>query len=492
LARDWPTGRGSVFASRGHDASAISRALKAGDLRRIAVGVYTADRFSSPESLVAANTYKLIASYAPGAVLVDRSAFGSPVTGGEVFIATNARKSDIELPGLVVRVRPGGRIDSDLAWSDGLALSGRGRAVLDNLVPTRGSGAKQARTLRMSELTDELASLATRNDAGYLERLSDEVEEVAAQLGHPLERMHQAQAVIGGLVGRVPLPETAGVAARGYGTQAADADRVKMFDALADHLAGLEELRLGAGAGDGTPTQAFYEAYLSNYIEGTIFTLEEAREIIESGKPPTIRPEDGHDILGTYSVVSDPIGRSSVPSDSVEFIDWLRARHQEVLRGRPALGPGELKTRPNQAGSYAFVRPEHVIGTLQAGYGYTEQLAAGWPRALMTMFVVSEVHPFNDGNGRIARVMMNAELSSAGLARVLVPVRWRDEYMGALRGVSQGMQAHRYVRVMEMAWRWTASIDFRDPATARGQLEATNALIDPRDGDEQGKALIIL
>lgn len=67
-----------------------------------------------------------------------------------------------------------------------------------------------------------------------------------------------------------------------------------------------------------------------------------------------------------------------------------------------------------------------MIGTLQAGYGYIEQLATAWPRALMTMFVVSEVHPFNDGNGRIARMMMNAELSSAGLARVIVPVRWRE------------------------------------------------------------------
>ena len=33
------------------------------------------------------------------------------------------------------------------------------------------------------------------------------------------------------------------------------------------------------------------------------------------------------------------------------------------------------------------------------------------------MFLISEVHPFDDGNGRIARVMMNAELVSAADVR---------------------------------------------------------------------------
>ena len=33
------------------------------------------------------------------------------------------------------------------------------------------------------------------------------------------------------------------------------------------------------------------------------------------------------------------------------------------------------------------------------------------------MFLVSEAHPFADGNGRTARIMMNAELIAAGQER---------------------------------------------------------------------------
>ena len=50
-----------------------------------------------------------------------------------------------------------------------------------------------------------------------------------------------------------------------------------------------------------------------------------------------------------------------------------------------------------------FVKPELVIGTLVEGFRYTEEVPPGFPRALYTLFLVSEVHPFDDGNGRIAR-----------------------------------------------------------------------------------------
>lgn len=46
------------------------------------------------------------------------------------------------------------------------------------------------------------------------------------------------------------------------------------------------------------------------------------------------------------------------------------------------------------------------------------------------MFMISEVHPFNDGNGRVARVMMNAELVRADQSRIIVPTVFREDYTG--------------------------------------------------------------
>jgi hypothetical protein len=51
----------------------------------------------------------------------------------------------------------------------------------------------------------------------------------------------------------------------------------------------------------------FYEAYFSNYIEGTEFTLDEAAAIVFAGDVPSDRPADAHGVLGTYEVVSDPL-----------------------------------------------------------------------------------------------------------------------------------------------------------------------------------------
>ena len=51
--------------------------------------------------------------------------------------------------------------------------------------------------------------------------------------------------------------------------------------------------------------------------------------------------------------------------------------------------------------------------------------------------MILEVHPFTDGNGRVARVMMNAELSAANLARIVIPSVYRREYLGGIRRVSQ-------------------------------------------------------
>jgi Fic family protein len=98
------------------------------------------------------------------------------------------------------------------------------------------------------------------------------------------------------------------------------------------------------------------------------------------------------------------------------------------------------------------------------------------------MFLVSEVHPFSDGNGRIARVMMNAELVAAGLRRIIIPTVFRDDYLGALRALSRKGDPAAYLRMLDRAQEFSASIDFSDLAAARRELTASNAFKDPKEG----------
>ena len=64
------------------------------------------------------------------------------------------------------------------------------------------------------------------------------------------------------------------------------------------------------------------------------------------------------------------------------------------------------------------------------------------------MFLVSEVHPFLDGNGRIARVMMNAELVKQGQTKIIIPTVYRDDYIGAIRKLTRQEDPKAYIKML--------------------------------------------
>jgi Fic family protein len=94
------------------------------------------------------------------------------------------------------------------------------------------------------------------------------------------------------------------------------------------------------------------------------------------------------------------------------------------------------------------------------------------------MFVVAEVHPFDDGNGRMARIMMNAELSAAGQCRIIVPSVYRTEYLSALSALTSNGRPEPINSVLGFAQRWTSQVDWTSRASAEADLEATNAFTD--------------
>jgi hypothetical protein len=159
------------------------------------------------------------------------------------------------------------------------------------------------------------------------------------------------------------------------------------------------------------------------------------------------------------------------------------------MGGRPEKRPGQFKERPNQAGSYIFVAPSLVEGTLIEGFHRLADLQPGFARAVFELFLISEVHPYDDGNGRVARAAMCAELTAVDQARLVIPIVFRNEYQTALRNLSREGRCDLYVRTLAHAWRWTAAMPWQDRAAVDGYLAATNALVDSTDAERTGVRL---
>lgn len=484
----WPTGPRTVFFRDVAAPKTLARAVDDGRIRKLTTGVWTADLDSGPEEIVAARIWDIVGDRLPGSVIVDRTAaVGGRVVDGMVTVATDDRTTNLSLPGVSVVVRPLGRDETDLPWTNGLTVSAPARTIVDNLALSRSRSALPPRTLSVAEVQDWLAEKVMSWPPERLERLRVDAEAYAVRAGVD-DRIPALCQLFEEASGARPLRAQSGTFARAV--QAGDAwdqDRLRAFDRARATLGRAEaiehaDLAFAAPANDGE--LPFFEAYFSNYIEGTEFTIDDAREIVETQTPPATRPADGHDILGTHRLVVDPVGRARTSDDIDELVDLLQLRHRTLLAGRPEARPGEFKTEANQVGGVTFVEPELVAGTLRRGLEGLASLPPGFARAVYLMFVVAEVHPFVDGNGRAARLMMNAELSAVGQCRIVVPTVLRNEYVIGLRKATrEGGDVGVVAKVLAHGWRWTAAMPWTDRAAADGQLVATNATVDSNDAE---------
>jgi Fic family protein len=106
------------------------------------------------------------------------------------------------------------------------------------------------------------------------------------------------------------------------------------------------------------------------------------------------------------------------------------------------------------------------------------------------VFLVTECHPFDDGNGRIARLLANAELSRAGQVRLVIPTAFRDNYLAALGGTSRGAgTGESLISVLQYAQGWTAAVDWTSYESALDDMERSNALLEPAFAEASGQRL---
>lgn len=96
-----------AFVSDKHIARAVSRAVKAGKLRKLASRLYTRNLVDPPEMIVARNSWNIVIGFFPGALVADRTALeNAPASDGSICLVT-AGGQNIPLPGLTLRPRRG-------------------------------------------------------------------------------------------------------------------------------------------------------------------------------------------------------------------------------------------------------------------------------------------------------------------------------------------------------------------------------------------------
>ncbi|MBV9267793.1 MAG: Fic family protein [Acidobacteriaceae bacterium] len=211
--------------------------------------------------------------------------------------------------------------------------------------------------------------------------------------------------------------------------------RVEVKKAELDRLRPLARRGLAALA-------AWYDVeltYTSNAIEGNTLTRVETAEVIEKGLTIGGKPLKDHlEAIGHKEALrfvrdlaqrEDPVRESDVrqihalilmsadPSEAGKYSD-----HDRVIKGSPLVLPSAWELKP-----------------LMSDFGVWLSAVEPGPEAAFDAHAkLVTIHPFSDGNGRTARLLMNLLLLRAGYAPVVIGPEHRIRYLDSL----QALQLH--------------------------------------------------
>ena len=465
------------------DANPKSSMIKEGTLRKIAPKVYTTNMEDSPETIVARNLFYILGQLFPHAVISHRSAFElRPTETGDIFLTYNYSRN-VSLPGVTVHLLEGPMgTEHDMPFIENLFVSSNERRMLENLQKGRARNGSVSKCMPREVIEENLEKMLQVNGETGINAFRDKARDVAKELGMDGE-FEALNSIVSALLTTKPstILTSPKAVARANGLPY-DGERVKLFELL------FKALKNDVFADIDEPNQttaefrnfAFFESYFSNYIEGTEFEIEEAWEIVETGKPMPARNADSHDVLGTFQIVASRREMRRTPQTAEELIEILQERHRVMMAARPDRDPGMFKMKNNHAGDTHFVDYTLVRGTLMKGFEYYQALESPFAKALFMLFMISEDHPFNDGNGRNSRIMMNAELVHADQSKIIIPTVFREDYLNALRRLTRKGDPSVIVRAISRVRQFSANITGEDFVATKEYLEKCYAF---KDGD---------
>lgn len=196
--------------------------------------------------------------------------------------------------------------------------------------------------------------------------------------------------------------------------------------------------------------------YNSNHIEGNTLTYGQTEILLLFGK--VIGEADVQDV---QEMTASNIGLRMMTEEAALkemplTQNFIRTLHKTLLRDdytvcrnlpgglqtSYVIHAGQYKTRPNSVITrygtrFEYASPEETPGLmadLVDWYNAAEQEGKLSPVELAALFHYRyiRIHPFEDGNGRIARLMVNFILSRHDYPMIVVRSRKKNEYLEAL------------------------------------------------------------
>ena len=228
--------------------------------------------------------------------------------------------------------------------------------------------------------------------------------------------------------------------------------------------------------------------YHSNAVEGNSLTLGETRSLILHGLTARGKPMRDHlDIKGHDEAVKAM--EDAVRRDEAFNEVFIRNLHEVLLkepyendaitpdgqRVKRRIAIGEYKTQPNNVRTstgeiYYFTPPEQVkpaMGDLIDWYRRQEN-EGEHPIIIAATFHYRfiRIHPFDDGNGRLARLLMNMILIKHGYTVAVVPVEERDQYIGMLEQADKTEDLAEFITYIAHCCEHTLNLHLK---AARGE-----------------------
>ena len=196
--------------------------------------------------------------------------------------------------------------------------------------------------------------------------------------------------------------------------------------------------------------------YNSNHIEGNTLTYGQTEILLLFGK--VIGEASVRDVqeMTASNVGLRMMAEKAAVKEMPLTQNFIRTLHKTLLRedytvyrSLPGgmqtsyvIHAGQYKTRPNSVitrygDRFDYASPEEtpsLMNDLVDWYNAAEQEGKLSPVELAALFHYRyiRIHPFEDGNGRIARLMVNYILSRHGYPMIVVRSRKKNEYLEAL------------------------------------------------------------